>query len=66
MDIKLNQSGGKMHGLVIYWYEGGQIEKDHHYFEGDKHGVFIARDDESNLMTEKVYNMGELVSGYRK
>ena len=55
-----------MHGLVIYWYEGGQIEKDHHYFEGDKHGVFIARDDESNLMTEKVYNMGELVSGYRK
>lgn len=53
---------GRINGKVIYWHENGQKAAENHFTDDEPDGTFKEWDEEGNLISEKVYEKGELIS----
>jgi len=54
---------GRMDGKAVFWHENGEIKAENHFTDDEMDGTFTEWDEEGNIVRERVYDMGELVSG---
>ena len=62
LQFEVPLKNGKPQGKEVWWYKNGQKKYERFYTNDLKNGTFKEWDEEGNIISEKVYDMGKLVS----
>jgi antitoxin component YwqK of YwqJK toxin-antitoxin module len=56
--------GGKLHGLMKWWFSNGQLCSEYTYVDGKRHGMSKLWDRYGDIVYFYLYNQGELVAEF--